>query len=173
MQNRMDRNRPEILGLGCDEPGHGNPLDPAEPATGTTLPITGLGEIDNGRRLRLLCRADDEQIAGQRPRDTLDALGPILGRRCALIRHPRWPCPHPASGAGRVHGHHPALRDKAASLLGLPRARITITWRGSEPLLHVSQADPLRDTEGNGRIAIQGPAEEAMPRSRTAVGARV
>jgi hypothetical protein len=116
-------------------PATGIPLDLTEPAHGTTLATTDLGMTDSGRRLRLLGRADDEQIAGQWPRDTLDALGPLLGRRCALIRHLD----------GRVHirllapvgtALTGALRDKAASILDLPRAKITITCQGTAPLLH-------------------------------------
>ncbi len=116
-------------------PATGIPLDPTEPTHGTTLATTDLGTSDSGRRLRLLGRADDEQIAGQWPRDTLDALGPLLGRRCALIRHLD----------GRVHirllapagtALTGALRDKAASILDLPYAKITITCQGTAPLLH-------------------------------------
>ena len=116
-------------------PATGIPLDPTEPTHGKPLATTDLGMTDSSQRLRLLGRADDEQIGGQWPRDTLDALGPLLGRRCALIRHLD----------GRVHirllapagaALTAALRDKAASILDLPRAKITIACQGTAPLLH-------------------------------------
>jgi len=44
--------------------------------------------IDQEGRLRILGRSDDARIQGLWPRDTLDAIGPILGSRCALVQHP-------------------------------------------------------------------------------------
>lgn len=54
----------------------------------TSLTTTDLGRIQNQDRLRLLGRVDDVAINGLWPRDTLDLIGPILGTRCALVRHP-------------------------------------------------------------------------------------
>ncbi|PFC81026.1 hypothetical protein CN272_27920 [Bacillus anthracis] len=46
-----------------------------------------LGLINEKGHLRLLGRKDDFKINGLWPRDTLDILGPMLGYRCAMIRH--------------------------------------------------------------------------------------
>ncbi|MFI0350958.1 AMP-binding protein [Actinomadura sp. 9N407] len=111
------------------------PLDPAEPATGPLLQTTDLGRIDETGRLRLLGRADDHPVNGYWPRDTLDALGPILGRRCAMVRHP-------SPDQVTVHTLTPlsattrtALAEQAADLLGIPPSHITITAQRT-PLLH-------------------------------------
>jgi hypothetical protein len=116
-------------------PATGTPLDPRQAPPAGSLLTTDLGATDRHGRLRLLGRTDDEQISGLWPRDTLDALGPALGRRCALIRH--------------QHGHvtirllttitppaSAALRDRAAGLLGITPEDITITAHGTAPLLH-------------------------------------
>ncbi|MFE7462441.1 AMP-binding protein [Nocardiopsis terrae] len=55
----------------------------------TSLTTTDLARIDPHGRLRLLGRADDTAVNGLWPRDTLDLIGPALGTRCALVRHPR------------------------------------------------------------------------------------
>jgi hypothetical protein len=68
-------------------PATGIPLDPGEALPAGSLRTTDLGASDGHGRLRLLGRTDDQQISGMWPRDTLDALGPLLGRRCALVRH--------------------------------------------------------------------------------------
>jgi len=113
----------------------GIPLDPAEPAHGTTLLTTDLGAASGTGRLRLLGRADDQQIAGLWPHDTLDALGPLLGRRCALIRHhDDHACIRLLTPVGPALTA--ALRGKAASILDLPPGNITITCQGTAPLLH-------------------------------------
>jgi AMP-binding enzyme len=113
----------------------GIPLDPAEPAHGTTLRTTDLGAVSGTGRLRLLGRGDDEQIAGLWPHDTLDALGPLLGRRCALIRHrDGHACIRLLTPAGPALTA--ALRGTAASILDLPPGTITITCQGAAPLLH-------------------------------------
>lgn len=127
------------------------PLDPDEPASGPTLLTGDVGAIDEHGRLRLLGRADDHPIAGLWPRDTLDALGPVLGRRCALVRHPaadqvsvRTLAPVSPAIAG-------ALTDRAADLLGLPRDRIAISDQGAAPLLHSAKLTrtPVANTVGN------------------------
>jgi AMP-binding enzyme len=112
------------------------PLDPAERHVGPTLRTTDLGHVDDHGRLRLLGRADDHQISGLWPHDTLDMLGPLLGRRCALVRHPtadqatvRVLTPISPNTTG-------ALKDRAAELLGLQLDHITITSQGQAPLLH-------------------------------------
>ncbi len=117
-------------------PAIGIPLAPSAPQPGVALRTTDLGRIDDQGRLRLLGRADDEQIGGLWPRDTLDHLGPLLGRRCALIRHPtpdqaviRLLTPLNAETTA-------ALRDRATDVLGLPSGHITITDQGDRPLLH-------------------------------------
>jgi acyl-CoA synthetase (AMP-forming)/AMP-acid ligase II len=116
-------------------PAVGIPLDPAEPAAGATLATTDLGVADRYGRLRLLGRADDEAIAGLWPRDTLDALGPLLGRRCALICHHQ--------GQAHIRLLAPAsaaladqLRGATAGILGIPPAQVTISCQGTESLLH-------------------------------------
>ena len=56
-------------------------------AAGTMINTGDLGAVDLHGNLRLLARADDHQINGLWPRDTLDVLGPVLGTRCAMIQH--------------------------------------------------------------------------------------
>lgn len=131
-------------------PAIGIPLAPTAPLPGAVLHTTDLGRIDDHGRLRLLGRADDEQIGGLWPRDTLDALGPILGRRCALIRHP-------ASDQAVVRvlaqlnaERAAALCDRAAGLLGLQPGHITITDQGNRPLLH--SAKLTRHTTTDDRV---------------------
>ncbi len=116
-------------------PATGVPLDPAEALPAGSLLTTDLGASDPHGRLRLLGRADDEQISGLWPRDTLDALGPLLGRRCALVRHQQGQATvrlltavAPATEA--------ALRARAAGLLGITPEDVTITVHGATPLLH-------------------------------------
>jgi acyl-CoA synthetase (AMP-forming)/AMP-acid ligase II len=116
-------------------PATGVPLDPAEARPAGSLLTTDLGATDPHGRLRLLGRADDEQIGGLWPRDTLDALGPILGRRCALVRHQQGQATvrlltavTPATAT--------ALRARAAGLLGITPEDVTITVHGAAPLLH-------------------------------------
>ncbi|MGH3925332.1 MAG: AMP-binding protein, partial [Pseudonocardiaceae bacterium] len=117
-------------------PAIGTPLDPAAPLPGAVLHTTDLGRIDDHGRLRLLGRADDEQIAGLWPRDTLDALGPLLGRRYALIRHPTTDQATVRLLTTLTPEHAVALRDRAADLLGLPPEQVTIAHQGDRPLLH-------------------------------------
>jgi hypothetical protein len=115
-------------------PATGIPLDPAEPPPGDWSRTTDLGSIDEQGRLRLLGRSDDEQINGLWPHDTLDNLGPLLGRRCALIRQ--------RSDAITVklltppEGAVNAIRRRAADLLNLPETHVAVTWQGAQPLLH-------------------------------------
>ncbi len=116
-------------------PATGIPLDPAGPAHGTTLVTADLGASSSAGRIRLLGRSGDEQIAGLWPHDTLDALGPLLGRRCALVRH------HDGqAGIRLLRSAGPALtaalRRKTASILDLPPGKITVTFQGTTPLLH-------------------------------------
>lgn len=115
-------------------PAIGIPLDPDEPNPMGLLRTTDLGAIDGNGRLRLLGRLDDEQIGGLWPRDTLDILGPVLHRSCALIRH----------SGGRVLIHlltdvgdgAIAIRQRAADALGLPVRQVRVTEQGRQRLLH-------------------------------------
>ncbi len=117
-------------------PATGIPLAPSAPLPGAVLRTTDLGRIDDHGRLRLLGRADDAQIGGLWPRDTLDALGPLLGRRCALIRHPTTDQAVVRLLAALDAEPAAAVRDRAADVLGLPPGHITITDQGDRPLLH-------------------------------------
>lgn len=112
------------------------PLDPDEEATAPVLRTSDLGHVDGHGRLRILGRADDYPITGLWPRDTLDAIGPLLGRRCALVRHLAPDCVgiRVLSPVGRETAG--ALTDRAADLLGLARGRIMITNQRGERLLH-------------------------------------
>lgn len=109
------------------------------------LHTTDLGRIDDHGRLRLLGRADDEQIGGLWPRDTLDALGPLLGRRCALIRHPTTTQAAVQLLTTLFPEQSVALRDRAADLLGLPPDQVTITHQGNRPLLHSAKLSRTAD----------------------------
>lgn len=53
----------------------------------STIETDDLGELDDHGRLRLLGRDADTRINGRWPKDTLDAIGPILGPKCAIVRH--------------------------------------------------------------------------------------
>jgi len=53
----------------------------------STIETDDLGEVDKHGRLRLLGRDADTRINGRWPKDTLDAIGPILGPKCAIVRH--------------------------------------------------------------------------------------
>jgi len=143
-------------------PAIGIPLAPSAPLPGAVLPTTDLGRIDDQGRLRLVGRADDEQIGGLWPRDTLDALGPLLGRRCALIRHPT-----PDQAVIRLltpldAEHAAPLRDRAADVLGLPPGHITVTHQGDRPLLHSAKLS---------RHTTPTPASWAALRTHTTVDA--
>jgi acyl-CoA synthetase (AMP-forming)/AMP-acid ligase II len=116
-------------------PATGIPLDTAEAIPAVRLRTTDLGVIDGHGRLRLVGRADDDQISGLWPRDTLDALGPLLRRRCALVRHQQGHATirlltavSPSTAA--------ALRTRAAGLLGVQPRHVSITSHGTTPLLH-------------------------------------
>jgi hypothetical protein len=116
-------------------PATGIPLDPGEALPAGGLRTTDLGASDGHGRLRLLGRTDDEQISGLWPRDTLDALGPLLGRRCALVRHQ-----HGRATVRLLTAVTPAtataMRARAADLLGITPEDVTITVHGTAPLLH-------------------------------------
>jgi hypothetical protein len=69
-------------------PALGVPIThPAVPSTGQ-LVTADVGAIDEAGRLRVLGRSDDYPVGGLWPRDSLDAIGPLLGTACALVRHP-------------------------------------------------------------------------------------
>jgi hypothetical protein len=98
--------------------------------------LTGdLGRVDGAGRLRLLGRADDCEISGLWPRDTLDLIGAHLGTRCALVRHPA-----PDEIQVRVLGGPPGdtaarIRMLVAERAGLPVTSVSVT-RQDGPLLH-------------------------------------
>lgn len=98
--------------------------------------LTGdLGKVDGAGRLRLLGRADDCEISGLWPRDTLDLIGVHLGTRCALVRHPA-----PDEIQVRVLGGTPAdtagrIRMLVAERAGLPVTSVSVTGQDG-PLLH-------------------------------------
>jgi hypothetical protein len=129
---RADDGKPVIH---LASPAIGIPLGSSAPGPGAVLPTTDLGRIDEGR-LRLLGRIDDEQIGGLWPRDTLDALGPLLGRRCALISHPTADHAVVRLLTPVIAEHAAALRDRAADVLGLRPEHVTITDQGNRMLLH-------------------------------------
>jgi hypothetical protein len=127
-------------------PATGIPLNPSEALPAARLRTTDLGVIDAHGRLRVLGRADDDQISGLWPRDTLDALGPLLSRRCALVRHQQGratirllTAPSPATAA--------ALRTRSADLLGIQPRHVCITCRGTAPLLHSAKLTRHAATE--------------------------
>ncbi|WP_158578501.1 AMP-binding protein [Spongiactinospora rosea] len=131
------------------------PLDLAEPLPGPVLGTTDLGQIDHDGRLRILGRADDHPIGGRWPRDTLDALGPLLRHRCALVRHPS---PGQATIRLLTPTSPPSARElvhHAAEYLGLPREHITITIQ-DRPLLHSAKLPT-----GRPRGAGQAPSRRA------------
>lgn len=129
-------------------PAIGIPLDPAQPLPGPVIRTTDLGHIDQHGRLRLLGRDDDEQINRLWPRDTLDALGPVLGRRCALIRH------HADQVKIRLLRNpsqeiRTALRCRAADLLELPLRQVDVSHHGSKPLLHSAKLTRHASRQGD------------------------
>ncbi len=136
-------------------PAIGIPLDSSIPQPGALLPTADLGRIHEGR-LRLLGRADDEQISGLWPRDTLDALGPLLGRRCALISHPTPDQAVVRLLAPLIAEHAAALCDHAADVLGLQPGHVTITDHGDRTLLHSAKLSRHTSTDDKGPA---GPVE--------------
>ncbi|WP_141575926.1 AMP-binding protein [Actinomadura sp. WMMA1423] len=112
------------------------PLDLDEPAISASLLTSDVGAIDGCGRLRLLGRADDHPIGGLWPRDTLDALGPILGRRCALVRHSAKDRVSVRTLTSLISASAEAVTDRVADFLGLPRDHIALSCQGAAPLLH-------------------------------------
>jgi hypothetical protein len=134
-------------GVVLASPTIGVPLDRDEPTPTGLLRSTDLGSIDDQGRLRLLGRLDDEQIGGLWPRDTLDVLGPLLHRRCALIRH--------AAGQATIRllaevpsEHATAIQLRAADALDVPLEKVNVTAQEQQHLLH-SVKLPRRDTVGS------------------------
>lgn len=123
--------------LGLESPATGAELHP-DGSCGperTALLTSDLGTIDAAGRLRLLGRADDCEISGLWPRDTLDLIGTRLGTRCALVRHPA-----PWRVEVRVLGGLPpdlatAIHSQVRELTGLPARGISVTGE-TGPLLH-------------------------------------
>ncbi|GAA4617335.1 hypothetical protein GCM10023195_77370 [Actinoallomurus liliacearum] len=116
-------------------PTIGIPLDLTEPAADDRLRTTDLGRLDDRSRLRLLGRADDNQIGGLWPRDLLDVLGPLLRRRCALIRH------HGGQATIRLLSdvsteYATAIQCRAADALGISPDDVAVAGQGTAPLLH-------------------------------------
>ncbi|KOX11673.1 AMP-binding protein [Nocardiopsis sp. NRRL B-16309] len=102
----------------------------------THLTTTDLGHIDQAGRLRLLGRRGDVAVAGLWPRDILDAIGPLLGTRCALARHPA-----PDRVTVRLLGGEnpvPAddLRRRVSDLTGLPPRAVQVDVEPPQALLH-------------------------------------
>lgn len=115
------------IGIELDEHGDG----PAR----TSMLTSDLATIDSVGRLRLLGRADDCCIGGFWPRDTLDTIGPVMGIRCALVRHPT-----PDNVQVRVLGAltrpvDDQIRSVIADRVGVPDARISVA-AASHNLLH-------------------------------------
>lgn len=86
-----------------------------------------LGAIDPQGNLRLLARSDDSLIHGFWPRDTLNAIGPDLGLRCALVQHKD---DHPKvrirlNGGPDAAGHR-AIVKRASTFLDLPPGEIGV-----------------------------------------------
>jgi acyl-coenzyme A synthetase/AMP-(fatty) acid ligase len=103
---------------------------------GSMMPTGDLGAIDKQGNLRLLARSDDHQINGFWPRDTLNAIGPALGTRCALVQHK---AEHPKVRISLRTAFDPAHQEevvkRASEFLDLPPADIGLVSNG-EPLLH-------------------------------------
>lgn len=102
----------------------------------THLTTTDMARIDPHGRLRLLGRADDTMVNGLWPRDTLDLIGPILGSRCAMVRH---------VAADRItvrllDGENPVnvddLRRRIAEATGLTPKEILVDVEQRRSLLH-------------------------------------
>ena len=107
------------VGVALDTSGAAGP-------TRTTLPTGDLAAVDAAGRLRLLGRADDWPVGGTWPRDTLDRIGPALGLRCALVRHPA-PDRVEVRLLGQLPPHLPAaVRALASHALGVPTTHVSV-----------------------------------------------
>lgn len=118
-----------------DSPAIGRPLDtPAEGPLPSSYSTGDIGRIDPAGRLRLLGRADDHPVGGRWPRDILDALGPLLGTRCAAVHHPT-PDHIRIRLTGRAE-HHLADRLRAAvgDAAGIPHDQVHVD-SSEQPLL--------------------------------------
>ncbi|MEU0236086.1 class I adenylate-forming enzyme family protein [Nocardiopsis sp. NPDC006198] len=104
--------------------------------TQTRLVTTDLGRVDSAGRLRLLGRSDDLAVGGLWPREVLDAIGPVLGTRCALVRHPA-----PDRITVRLlDAENPLsvdrLRRRVGVLTGLPAHAVQVDVEQPRSLLH-------------------------------------
>jgi hypothetical protein len=116
-------------------PALGTPVTGSVAATGAALVTEDVGALDPDGHLRILGRCDDHPVGGLWPRDTLDAIGGLLGTGCALIRHPS-PC------TVHVRLHRPrrahvlnAVRACIAELTNIPPSAITVDT-ANQTLLH-------------------------------------
>lgn len=102
----------------------------------THLTTTDLARLDSHGRLRLLGRTDDTAVNGLWPRDTLDLIGPALGTRCALVRHPATD----RITVRLLDGENPVnvddLRRRIAEATGLTPKEIQVDVNHRRVLLH-------------------------------------
>ena len=103
---------------------------------GAMMRTGDLGTIDRQGNLRLLARSDDIQIHGLWPRDTLNAIGPALGVRCALVQHKDiGPRVRIRLKTELSANRRKAVVKRASEFLGLPDGEIGIQANGG-PMLH-------------------------------------
>ncbi|WP_435551975.1 AMP-binding protein [Natrinema sp. CGMCC1.2065] len=128
---------------GVELDAHGRPKSPWQ----SSIDTGDLGTIDDDGRLQILGRELDVQIGGYWPRDTLDVLGPILGARCAIVRHRSggWVVVRLWSKLSEADTR--AIRERVASKLGIDRQSVIVETVQGE-LLH-SQKIPY-SVDGNG-----------------------
>lgn len=104
-------------------------------APSMALATGDLGSIDPQGNLQILGRSDDSCINGFWPRQTLDAIGPELGIRCALVQHQE---EHPRVRIGLNADLEPtrkeAVAERAARFLDLPFNEVCIQVNGGQPL---------------------------------------
>jgi hypothetical protein len=116
-------------------PAMGTPITAHSSPSAGRLITSDVGAIDSQEHLRILGRSDDHAVADLWPRDVLDAIGPLLGTACALVRHPS-----PEQVHVRVRQALPgdglaAIRARVADRTGLPPTAVTIDT-ADQHLLH-------------------------------------
>lgn len=112
--------RSPVIGRRLERSGHVGPRREG-------LLTSDLGVLDSVGRLRVLGRSDDDEVGGFWPRDSLDAIGPLIGPACARVQHPRGSVDVLLNGRGNDRVTHSVSR-QLATKLGISPSRIDVRF---------------------------------------------